>query len=121
MDKKALKIRRRTLGKHHQDVALGLYHIGVVLLEQGKYDDAVEMLDKALSSQVSTFTRALGIDNIQNAQAHYQIAFASSIAGDRAGALASAREAVRIFNKHGVTDAQSQGAVDLLRILEGGA
>src|SRR6056300_1751743 len=117
MDKKALKTRRRTLGKHHQDVALGLYHIGVFLLEQGKYDDAVEMLDKALS----IFTRALGIDNIQNAQAHYHIALASSIAGDRAGALASAREAVRIFNKHGVTDAQSQGAVDLLRILEGGA
>jgi len=38
-----------------------------------------------------------------------------------AGALASAREAVRIFNKHGVNDAMSQAAVNLLRELEGGA
>jgi hypothetical protein len=38
-----------------------------------------------------------------------------------AGALASAREAVRIFNKHGDNDTMSQSAVDLLRALEGGA
>jgi hypothetical protein len=37
-----------------------------------------------------------------------------------AGALASAREAVRVYNKHGITDATSQAAVDLLRKLEGG-
>jgi tetratricopeptide (TPR) repeat protein len=116
MDKKALKIRRRTLGKHHQDVAIGLQSIGVVLSAQGKQDEAVETHDKALS----IFTRALGIDNRENAQAHYHIALASSIAGDMARALASAREAVRIFNKHGVTDSIiSQKAVDLLRHLEG--
>jgi len=43
---------------------------------------------------------------------------ASSDFGDRAGALESARKAVRIFNDHGVTDATSQEAVDLLRELE---
>jgi len=41
--------------------------------------------------------------------------------GDMAGALESAKEAVRIFNNHGITNATSQAAVDLLRGLEGGA
>ena len=41
--------------------------------------------------------------------------------GDMAGALASAREAVRIFNNHDINNATSQAAVDLLRELEGGA
>ena len=75
------------------------------------------MFDKALS----IYTRALGIDNRKNARVHYHIAFASCKSGDMAGALASAREAVRIFNNHGITDATSQAAVDLLRKLEGGA
>jgi hypothetical protein len=41
--------------------------------------------------------------------------------GDMAGALESAKEAVRIFNNHGITNATSQAAVDLLQGLEGGA
>ena len=40
---------------------------------------------------------------------------------DVGGALESARESVRIYNKHGIDDATSQKAVDLLRKLEGGA
>jgi hypothetical protein len=39
--------------------------------------------------------------------------------GDAAGALESAREAVRIYTMHGVNDAASQNAVGLLRVLEG--
>ena len=39
--------------------------------------------------------------------------------GDAAGALESAREAVRIYTMHGVNDSFSQHAVDLLRELEG--
>ena len=70
---------------------------------------------------LSIFTRALGIDNRQNPRMYHCIAFVKHKAGDMAGALASAREAVRISNKHGVTDAASQKAVDLLRHLEGGA
>ena len=70
---------------------------------------------------LSIFTRALGIDNRKNARVHSRIALAKYQAGDMAGALASAREAVRIFNKHGVTDATSQAAINLLRGLEGGA
>ena len=114
MHKKALKIRRRTLGKDHQDVAVSLEKIGRVHARQGKHDEAVEMYDKALS----IFTRALGIDNRQIAKVHSRIALAKYESGDMAGALASVREAVRIFNDHGVTDATSQEAVDLLRELE---
>jgi len=117
MYKKALKIERRVLGKDHQDVAVSQVNIGLVHSAQGKYDDALEMFEEALS----IFTRALGIDNRQNAEVHYELALAKHYSGDMTGALASAREAVRIFTKHGVTDAMSQQAVDLLRILERGA
>ena len=85
--------------------------------EEGKHDEALEMYDKA----ISIFTLALGIDNRRNARAHHCIALAKLQSGDMAGALASAREAVRIFNNNAVTDATSQAAVDLLRKLEGGA
>ena len=95
--------------------AVSLENIGVALSDQGKYDEAVEMYDKALS----IYTRALGIDNRQNAFVLYNIACVKHISGDMAGALESAREAVRIYTKHGVTDAASQEAVDLLRELEG--
>ena len=69
---------------------------------------------------LSIFTRALGIDNGQNAQGNYGTALAKLKSGDMTGALASAKEAVRIFTKHGITDAVSQQAVDLLRDLEAG-
>jgi tetratricopeptide (TPR) repeat protein len=91
--------------------------LGFVLSDQGKYDEALEMFDKALS----TFTRALGIDNRENAKVYHHIAFVKHDSGDMAGALASAREAVRIFNNHDINNATSLAAVDLLRGLEGGA
>jgi len=50
---------------------------------------------------------------------HSNIALAKFNTDDVAGALESAREAVRIYNKHGFEDSESQGAVDLLRELEG--
>ena len=75
------------------------------------------MFEEALS----IYTRALGIDNRQNAEVHYSIALAKRDSIDMGGALASVREAVRIFTKHGVTDSVSQAAVDLLRELEDGA
>ena len=75
------------------------------------------MVDKALS----IYTRALGVDNRQTAEVHCRIALAKYKSGDMAGALASAREYVRIFTKHGITDAVSQATVHMLRDLEGGA
>jgi serine/threonine-protein kinase len=120
MHKKALKIQRRALGKNHKDVAYSLFKVGDILSAQGKYDEAVEMFDKALA----IYTRALGIDNRENAGVHSCIALAKHRSGDRAGALESARESVRIFNKHGVNDAESQAALDQLiqfRRLEGEA
>jgi hypothetical protein len=63
----------------------------------------------------------LGIDNRRNAKVHYTIAYTKHEAGDMAGAIVSVREAVRISTNHGATDASTQAAVDLLRILEGRA
>jgi hypothetical protein len=54
--------------------------------------------------------RALGVDSRQSAKVHRDMAIARQDSGDAAGALESAREAVRIYNKLGITDTMSQDA-----------
>jgi len=80
-----------------------------------KHDEAVQMYEEALVG----FTRALGVDNKQNAIMHYHIAVAKDKSGDVAGALESARECVRIYDKLGITDEYSQKAGDMVMRLEG--
>ena len=65
------------------------------------------------------FTRALGVDSNKNADVHYNIALAKYESGDVAGALESARESVRIYEKLGITDEYSQYAGDMVMRLEG--
>jgi len=85
------------------------------LYQQGKHEEALEVLEEALG----IYARALGVDSRKSAKVHYRIAVAKRHSGDAAGALESAREAVRINSIHGVNDSSSQDAVDLLRELEG--
>ena len=65
------------------------------------------------------FTRALGVDNKMNSIMQYYIALTKLKSGDVAGALESARECVRIYDKLGITDESSQNAVDMAMRLEG--
>ena len=92
-----------------------LSSIGVALCGQGKHDEAVEVYEEALG----VYTRALGVDNERNADVHWNIALAKREAGDVAGALESARECVRIYDKLGITDTISQRAGDMLMGLDG--
>jgi tetratricopeptide (TPR) repeat protein len=68
---------------------------------------------------IVVYTRALGVDNKDNAVAHWSIALAKCESGDLAGALESARECVRIYDKHGITDEYSRYAGDMVMKLEG--
>ena len=65
------------------------------------------------------FTRAFGDDSKHIVDMHYSIALAKDKSGDVAGALESARECVRIYDKHGITDEHSQNAGDMVMRLEG--
>ena len=64
-------------------------------------------------------TRALGVDNKTISGVHCSIAAAKCESGDVVGALESARECVRIFDKLGITNTISQSARDMLMALDG--
>jgi tetratricopeptide (TPR) repeat protein len=96
-------------------VAATLCSIGDALYDQGKHDEAVEVHEEALGA----YTRALGVDNERNAAVHLSIAIAKRENGDVAGALESARECVRIYDKLGTTNTLSQYAGDMLAALDG--
>ena len=115
MYEKALKIQRRALGEDHVSVAQSLEHIGLVYSDQGKHAEALEMYDKALA----TYDHALSSDSRKSAHAHCRIACSKNISGDLTGALASARESVRIYTKLGITDSPSQKAANIVSELEG--
>jgi tetratricopeptide (TPR) repeat protein len=117
MHSKALKIQRRVLGEDHEDAAASLLHTGNVYHKQGKHDEALELYEEALA----VYTRALGIDNHANAGVYYSMAKGKLASGDVAGAIASARECVRIYAKLGIDNEYSQAAATILRRLEGGA
>jgi len=72
---------------------------------------------------LGVYTRALGVDNRGNAHVHKRIARAKYVTGDVAGALESARESVRIYDKLCITDEAWRGAVemvdDMVMFLEG--
>jgi tetratricopeptide (TPR) repeat protein len=112
--RKALKIRRH-VEEGHQVVAASLCNIGLALGDQGKHDESVEMYEEALG----VYTRALGVDHERIAHVHGSIAVAKRETGDVAGALESARECVRIYDKLGMTNTISQLAGDMLMELEG--
>ena len=116
MHENALKIQRRLHGEGHQDVALSLENIGVIYYRQGKNDDALKMYEEALA----VYTRALGVDNYQNADLHDSIARSKKDSGDVSGAIESARASVQMFAKLGISDEKSQQASDFLMRLEGG-
>jgi tetratricopeptide (TPR) repeat protein len=84
------------------------------LAEQGKFDEALQMFEEALEM----LTRALGIDHDRCAATHFCIAQARAECGDMAGALESARERVRIYNKLGITNKDAAVAAVVLRRLE---
>ena len=67
------------------------------------------------------YTQALGVDNESNASMHNNtgIALAKEKSGDVAGALESARECERIYDKLGITDEHSRYAGDMVLRLEG--
>jgi hypothetical protein len=67
---------------------------------------------------LGVYTRALGVDNEKNAGVHFIIAIAKREKGDVAGALESARECVRIYDKLGITNKVSH-AGDMLVALYG--
>jgi len=96
-------------------VAKSLSSIGGILYDQGKHDEAVQMYEEA----IGVYTRALGVDNKIIADGQYNIALAKVKSGDVAGALESARECVRIYEKLGITDEYSQKAGDMAMRLEG--
>jgi hypothetical protein len=68
---------------------------------------------------LGVYTRALGVDNENIACVHWSIALAKRKTGDVAGALESATECVRIYDKLGITNPVSQRARDMLMGLEG--
>ena len=123
--RRALKVYRRTLGDAHKEVGKPLMNIGTTHHFQGKYDEAVRMFEEALD----VYTRALGIDNERNAHVHDSISRARYESGDLSGALESARECVRIYDKLGTVSrfgkplagfaADKKAAADWLRKLEG--
>jgi tetratricopeptide (TPR) repeat protein len=113
--RKALKIRRHVYGEDHKDVAITLCNIGVAFHGQGKHDETVEVYEEALG----VYTRALGVDNKNIADVHWNIALAKRATGDVAGALESAMESVRIYDKLGITNTILQRAGDMLMGLEG--
>jgi tetratricopeptide (TPR) repeat protein len=98
-------------------VARSLRNTGCVYLEQGKYDEALEMYEEALA----VYTRALGIDNHENGLMYHDMADAKLRSGDVAGAVEDAREAVRICAKHGIDNEHSRWAASVIRLHGGGA
>ena len=94
---------------------MSLENIGTVYNEQGKHDEAVEKYEEALA----VYTRALGVDNHANPNVYFGMVKAKLLSGDKAGAVESARECVRIFDKLDITNKYSQYAVDMVMRLEG--
>jgi tetratricopeptide (TPR) repeat protein len=113
--RKALKIRRHVYGEDHKELLVTLHSIAEALCRQGMNDEAVEVWEEALG----VCTRALGVDNENIAHVHCSVAEAKRETGDVAGALESARECVRIYDKLGITNTFSQRARDMLMGLEG--
>ena len=119
---KALKIKQRVHGRHHRNVADILSIMGDNLSLQKKYDEALQSYKEALG----IYTRALGTDNVKNAEMHYKIAKTRHVFGHASGlvfgqtfvegGLESARESARIYDKLGVSN---QDAANLLKQLEG--
>jgi tetratricopeptide (TPR) repeat protein len=116
---RGLKIYRRALGDAHEEVGKSLMMIGTTYHGQGKYDEAVRIYEEALD----VYTRALGIDNERNANVHDSISRARYESGDLSGALESAGESVRIYNKLGtanrVATSIARDSAEWLRKLEG--
>lgn len=73
------------------------------------------MFDKALS----TYNRALGIDNRHGASVHYNRASAKRLSGNLDREVECLRESVRNYGKLGFTDEKSKAAAKLLREFEG--
>ena len=122
MHSKALKISRRAasaLGKDHVDLGMAhnLHNIGFVYHDQGKHAEALEMYGQALA----IYDRAFGVDNMDSAGVHYDIAISKQRSGDVAGVLESARESVRIYTTLDINVTASQNAANLLNKLEGSA
>jgi tetratricopeptide (TPR) repeat protein len=86
----------------------------VTLCDLGKHDEAVEVYEEALGVY-----RALGVDNEKNANVYWIIALVKRETGDVDGALESARECVRIYDKLGITNTGSTRAGDMLMGLQG--
>jgi hypothetical protein len=69
---------------------------------------------------IGVYTRSFGVDNKHIAYVQYHTALAKHKSGDVAGALESARECVRIYDKLGITNEYSQiAAGDMVMRLEG--
>ena len=96
---------------NHLDVGGSLLHTGSVYLKQGKHDEALAMYEEALE----VFTRALGFDNEPCARAYYYMVMTKHMSGDIAGAVEDAREAVRIYAKHGIDNEESRWVASVLR------
>jgi tetratricopeptide (TPR) repeat protein len=111
--KKALKYRRRFLDDGHRSVAQSISEIALVHMERNNFADALVMLEEA----GKIFSDALGNQSECFGNHCIIVARCKERMGDLEGALASAREAHRIYSKLGVAG-QVQAAAAMVQRLQ---
>jgi tetratricopeptide (TPR) repeat protein len=89
---------------------MSLKNMALIYRDQNKFEQALEMLEEATAMT----SRSLGPDHHNTGASHFSVAKTKMMMFDMAGALESAKEAVRVFDLHAYDTAVSDQARALL-------